>query len=247
MTSIEIRLRDCRGQGLSEYIIVVIGVALLVIVAVRLFGANLSCWFDRAAAEVTGRYSAACAPASSSSASSEESFAGSSAPAHHPTPISHPAPIAGDRTITPTITINRSTSSATSISIISSRSATTASRTTTTLQTTSTSSTKTTTTSATSTTTLRSCYKNVEIGYSGGCAWHWLSRTCTAVGPQWQYYTCAPYYTVIRPEQEWSYLEATCSPHHVMMPCHDAVTRAYSIAVPASNCETSPSWDPTCR
>jgi len=46
------RIRSCHGQGLTEFIIIVILVGLVVLVAVRLFGKSVSCEFRGAAYEI---------------------------------------------------------------------------------------------------------------------------------------------------------------------------------------------------
>ena len=47
------RLDDCRGQGLAEYIIVAILVAIILIVAVRYFGSSVSNQFESATSEIS--------------------------------------------------------------------------------------------------------------------------------------------------------------------------------------------------
>ncbi len=47
------RLSDCRGQGLAEYIIVAILVAIILIVAVRYFGSSVSNQFESATSEIS--------------------------------------------------------------------------------------------------------------------------------------------------------------------------------------------------
>ena len=46
------RLRDERGQGMAEYIIIVILVAIIVLVAIRFFGHSITNQFENATEQV---------------------------------------------------------------------------------------------------------------------------------------------------------------------------------------------------
>jgi len=52
MNKLANRLKNERGQGLAEYIIIVILVAIIVLVAVRFFGTSITNQFENATGEI---------------------------------------------------------------------------------------------------------------------------------------------------------------------------------------------------